>query len=103
MSLGAFEIYLKEQGFKIVRGLPENKDFSTMVPNGISRVWNKGDVNIEYGLNEKGKPPTLCYPRPLPKSRHIGDDEMNDILLNNDCETVFKSLFDSSVELVRTK
>lgn len=103
-----FTKYLTEDlGFKPFRktcnGFVENNinDYSTMIEGGLHIIYIKDDVKIWWGLNEFGKPPTLCYPRPrviLRKENcsfsQMHDNVMNKCLLKELNEDIFKAMFD---------
>lgn len=100
-----FEQYLKYTGFapfkmtgckydkRVLEPLSEKETgyFSTMVPGRISNIWVKDGKEVVFGLNEKGKPPTLCYPRPKGIRR---DDEMNKLLKELEPEEIFKMIYE---------
>lgn len=116
-----FTSYLTEElGFKGFRntgnGLVENKinDFSTTVPGGIHIIYVKDDVSVIWGLSEYGKPPTLVYPRPNIKNKHVDnspakfciggvffnqDDDINKILSKYRNEEIYNAMFDKTILL----
>lgn len=55
---------LEDNGFigNPVEGFP-----SSIIPNGVSTTYKKGDVVAIIGLGEKGLPPTLLYPKGVKK------------------------------------
>jgi len=81
-----FEEYIVSLGYKRYRKVYENKkwayiednsgyNFSTMLSGWIDyRYLKDGEHEIIFGLSEREKPPTLCYPRP---KGILNDDEMN--------------------------
>lgn len=81
---------------------------STMTNLDHRYIHKNHKVIICFGLNERGKPPTLISPRPkiIVKS-YINDklvlrdekldDCMNLVLLNEDLNLVYDSLFDKSI------
>ena len=56
-----FEIYLSENGYEST-GAPI---FSTSVPGGLYRYYNKDDKCIIYGLFKHGNPPHVWIPQEL--------------------------------------
>ena len=67
-------------------------------------TWEDRKNIICFGLHEKGKPPTLIYPRPKIKvirdsgvSNECRDDSMNIVLQKENSEDVFKAIFDKSI------
>ena len=97
-----FEQYLIELGYKRFRKefykkqwryIPvddDNSVYSTMVSGWLDyRYILDGDekTEITFGLNEKGKPPTLCYPRP---KGIYEDDEMNKLLQLKTPDEIYK-------------
>lgn len=65
-----------------------------------------GDIRkyeVVFGLNERHKPPTLIYPRPYiltPKGvRQSMDDEVNDMLINLDFNTIWQCMYEDGLYL----
>jgi hypothetical protein len=92
--------YLIEKGYKPFRWsrnrlTPCDRpiEFSSVTVGGVDVRLIKGNSVFIYGLHEKGKPPTLIYPRP--KGIYL-DDEMNRFLSENTDEEVFKKLLPCS-------
>lgn len=56
---------LERNGFigNPVKGFP-----SSIIPNGVSTTYTKGDLVAIIGLGEKGLPPTLLYPKAIKKT-----------------------------------
>lgn len=87
--------------------------FSTMVNGGLDiRYVKDSDFKnaIIYGLNERGKPPTLVYPRPkiyLKKYCEVSkttiwlsetmDDAMNYCLYKESFDDIFKAMFNKNI------
>lgn len=100
------DIALKN-GFKFTSG--RYPDVSTMIPNGIRcRLDHPDGRFIIWGLNEHGKPPTLCYPRPLINKHTIfevngkqypillteqSDDCINELMRLIPHEEIFEQMF----------
>jgi hypothetical protein len=92
----------QENGFVFTYG-NSIKNISTM---GDIRVrLDKEDKHIVWGLNENGRPPTLCYPRPQIRLKTIVNNQVVVLSQNYDSavnyllsqvphEEIFKSLFD---------
>lgn len=72
------------EGYKSKHGEQSNTDFSSMVKGGLDVRYVKGSSEIIWGHHERGKPPTLIYPRPQIECDGVGtlggnktDDNMN--------------------------
>lgn len=76
---------------------------STMV--NLDYRYIKGDKTIVFGLNEKDKPPTLIYPRPLilverngkTNLADISDASMNICLMKESNEDILEAIYDRSI------
>lgn len=76
-----------ENGFVLYQG--KHLDYSTTRVNGIDSRYKHPDGRIIiWGLHEKGKPPTLIYPRLA-----YFDDKINKILNTNNHKDIFDSMF----------
>lgn len=103
--------YLIENGFIAYRKVYENKnfiyklndksDFSTMVGGGLDIRYVKDNVEITYGLNELGIPPTILSPLPNIKGGvNISEQNRTMRALNKySSEDFFKAMFDKSIIL----
>ena len=96
--------YIKEKGFELTKGRED--DYSTMVEYGTyGRYTHKDGRCIYWGLNEKGRPPTLITPRPrilkMEKKGYLSgeyrDDNMFLCLQKETPEDIFKAMFDRSI------
>ena len=80
-----FQEFLKANGWKPNR---ENDDFfSSLVIGGIDVRYMKDDKIIIWGLHDRGKPPTLIYPR-----RWVDDNETNKFLESHTNEEILKAI-----------
>jgi len=90
----SFQEYIKSIGF--IPDRDNDDSFSTMIQKGTIVRYYKGSRKIEWGLNEKDKPPTLIYPRPKEtfdsNTGHTSDDLMNRMLSEKAPEEIFKLL-----------
>lgn len=91
-----FEKYLIDQGF-----IPDSdKEYYSSVDH-IQTIYKKDGIEFYFGLSEKGKPPTLIYPRPnLKCNSFVDDNDINRLLMKYDSETIFKACLDKNVRLV---
>jgi len=74
--------------------------FSTSLKGAVDVRYIKDNIEIVIGLNEKGKPPTLIYPRPkimINGDEKNNDDAMNICLSKETPEDIFKAMFDKSI------
>lgn len=86
----------------------DNSDFfSTMGVLEYTYIYPTTKRKVVFGLSEKGKPPTLIYPRPKillfrggDLITEIRDDAVNVALLTFDNEYIYKAMFDSSITIV---
>lgn len=99
--MSPFEQHLISVGFKRYRKSYEKKNwvytpsndgysFSSMVSGELDYRYLHGDKEVIFGLSEKDKPPTLCWPRP---KGVVSDDAMNRILKENNPEKVYKMIY----------
>ena len=82
-----FEKYLIEQGFKPNR----DGDYSSAVPNGLTKAYIKDGTKITFGLYVKGFPPTLLTVPNLEVKRSI-EDETNtysNVVMYDDCKITY--------------
>jgi hypothetical protein len=64
--------------------------YSSIIPGGVWSRYVKDEVEVVVGLNEKGHPPTLIYPRHMKAyekgdkiiGRLPNDSEMNEMIIN---------------------
>ena len=79
-----FEEYIKKNGWVT----NDKGDYSSL--GTLRKKYTKdNDIDIYFGLNERGLPPTLTYPRP---HYVVNDHGMNRILENNTPEEVLKMI-----------
>lgn len=80
--------------------------FSSVKPNGCLVSCTKDNSRFTFGLNEKGNPPTLIFPRKYKLERtenrvsirEFTDAEMSGYLLNNDSEYIYNDLLKDSIK-----
>lgn len=99
--------YIHKTDYNILNKIKEDKSVMDK-----DFTWEDRLGVICFGLNEKGKPPTLKYPRPkikVKKEYFINgekiieykdesfDDSMNLVLNKEKPEQIFKALFDNSI------
>lgn len=110
--MDSFERHLLENGYKAYSrdfkngGMKEANKYYSSIDKIDNRYVKDEDYKNEiiYGLNERGNPPTLIYPRPRIKingeeyNMIIGqDDSMNMCLSRESNEDIYKALFDRTV------
>jgi hypothetical protein len=83
-----FELFLLETGY--IKTSINDKTISSL--SSLDRRYEKEGSVIIFGLSEKGKPPTIVYPRPIITNGNISkiasDDDINRILINKPCHEV---------------
>ena len=115
LAMTGLENYLIEQGY--TRYHYDHKTMSLVKSEGylLSTMGNLDyryvldddfDNQIIFGLNEKGKPATLIYPRPNIRvqkgSQFIGNEEdnaMNTVLMNFSHEDILDAIKDADIIL----
>jgi len=117
--MSEFEAYLQSLGYKPFKKIFSKKNgweyielknneidfFSSMVEGRIDNRWIKDEIEIIYGLHERDKPPTLCWPRPEEAKRGYiifggenehniisGDDIMNRMLKQHTPKEIYKMI-----------
>lgn len=80
--------YAISQGFELYQGV--HRDYSSLRHNGLDSRYKKGTDIIIWGLEEKGKSPTLIYPKPFGANTQ---DEVFKILKTFSNEEIYNSLF----------
>jgi hypothetical protein len=79
--------------------------FSSVVENGVWVRYKKDNSCFLFGLNEKGNPPTIIFPRKRTTEknenwlteRECTDAEMLGYLLSNKAEFIFNELYCLSI------
>jgi len=64
--------------------------YSCMQSGEIDYRFLKQGKEVIFGLNERQKPPTLVYPRPVGLET---DDDMNNFILQHTNEEILKAIF----------
>ena len=81
----------------------KNGNHFVSTQSNIHIHYVKGNKRIIFGLSEKGKPPTLIYPRPRLKEyiqySSYGDDAMNRVLASVSHDDLHEALFDQEILL----
>ena len=80
-------------------------DFSSMRENGCIVTYTKDNSRFTFGLNEKGNPPTLIFPRKYKtertenyvSTREFTDAEMSGYLSINEPEFIYNELLSDSI------
>lgn len=90
-----FEQHLISVGFERFEYDKKTKQLIPAIGYNLSSIGNldyrfiKGDLQIVFGLHEKGKPPTLIYPRPEGIN---SDDQMNRMLMEKQPNYILQML-----------
>jgi hypothetical protein len=75
--------------------------FSSVVENGCIVTYTKDNSRFTFGLNTKGNPPTMIFPRKYKKEnnyiREFSDAEMSGYLLSNEPEIIYNELYNDSL------
>lgn len=81
--MSPFEEYLISIGYKRFKYIPRkgyeecnetNSFYSTMTPGGLDYRYLLNDHEIIYGLDERGKPPTIVWPNPFKQAKPLFED-----------------------------
>lgn len=106
-----FQEFLINNGFKSFRKIYKNKEwilvshkecgikdneFTSMVHGGLYIYYIKDNLQVEWGLGDQDKPPTLLYPYPLTNLSKCQDTNER-VLKNFSNEDVFDSLFNGKI------
>lgn len=81
-------------------------DFSSMRENGCWATYTKDNSRFTFGLNEKGNPPTLIFPKKIHTertenyvfTREFTDAEMSGYLSVNEPEHIYNELLYNSIK-----
>jgi len=111
----SFEQMLLDKGYLKYSNNPKTKEleldnsdfFSTMGVLEYTYIHPITKRKVVFGLSEKGKPPTLIYPRlnimVFRKGElitEVRDDAVNTALLKFDNEYIYNACFDSKIRII---
>ena len=76
--------------------------FSSVTVAGCRVIYTKDNSRFIFGLNEKGNPPTLIFPRKYKTKDNFiyeySDAEMSGYLLKNEPEYIYNELLSDSIK-----